>query len=624
MSIFFMLILFITASAFLTLLPVESREAQRTERNIQASQTAEAGIHEALTWLRAQLAPYDGSPSREPLAPGVYPAESARTRAFGNGWTYRWSLEADPQTYPNGSNPIRAYTIVSRSYFKDEVFSEARAEVIQESLTEYAALYDTWPETLMKGLESTDAPAGGKVHSNETLNFYVPEQNGFWNSSGPPIFDQGVTSTGVVNMGWSDRGGDGFGYYGGTYSVSGGRRVPNEIAGMKPFNSSGPIPSRYARMAEGGRDNVKSGVDEVPLPENTFALGDAAWGFDATNPLPGSTERGVHINETSGNVSGIYIEGDVEEMQLGYGGSQPSRQSGGSAVNYGQNSWVKVEVPINGQRRIDNNENVTVITVKEDPITLPAGTTLDGNALTGPSTINPGNTLVRRADGTWESYSGELNGSVYVNGDIRDLWGVNKGRRTIAVASDAGSLDNKIIIGGREPDNVSNSLQNGANEPLSTNANEKGLVQFGVVDADGDGILDSPRTADNTLGLIARDVLVSRRLQNNNRWNVHSSSNPLYIYATVMGGLDGTQGSYRVEDHDEGGLGFAYTYGSKLMARAGAWGTANFSGPVNGLTLGTSFFDGPASIQPPPFFPAKPSFAVKSYFELKDNSGDSL
>ena len=48
MAIFFLMILFLAASAFLVLLPVESRAVQQTERLSAAALTADAGVNEAL------------------------------------------------------------------------------------------------------------------------------------------------------------------------------------------------------------------------------------------------------------------------------------------------------------------------------------------------------------------------------------------------------------------------------------------------------------------------------------------------------------------------------------------------------------------------------------------------
>ncbi len=79
MTIFFMVILFITASAFLVLIPVESRAALRSEQQTTSALVAEAGVTEALAWLRYQLAPPDDSGSKEPMASGVYPSEVHQT-----------------------------------------------------------------------------------------------------------------------------------------------------------------------------------------------------------------------------------------------------------------------------------------------------------------------------------------------------------------------------------------------------------------------------------------------------------------------------------------------------------------------------------------------------------------
>jgi len=596
MSVFFMLILFITASAFLVLLPVESRAALRTEQVTQGGLVADAGVNEAMTWLRFTIDPSkNGGASLEPMNAGVYPSVNERTQEMGNGWTYRWELIPDDQTYPNGSNNIRAYTIVSRAYRNGKAYREARAEVIQETLNVYSELIDDWQDNLVKPLRSTTAPAGGPVHINDVLRMWIPEGNGFWTSGGDPIFDHGLTASGAANNSL-----DGFLYYQGNWN--------GNDSNKRPYNNSGPIESRYERMAEGGRDNVRAGAADVPLPENTFRLRDAAWGFNQNN-IPNNT--GVHVNEVNGKVQGIYIEGDVEEMQLGFGGSEPA---GSNSVYYGQNSWVKIEQPGNGTNSIDDNENYTVITVDSDPVTLPSGTELNGVTLSSPTTLPVGSTLMREPDGsggeTFSSWNSELNGVVFANGDIRDLWGINKGRRTIAVAGEANSTssdDHTIWIGGREDDS-----NNNPNSPLSTAQGEKGLIQFGVTDNNNDGVLDPPTTAENVLGIIAPDVYVSDRLKEWDRWdNPHSETNPLYLYATILGGLTGDGGTYAVEDHDDGGAGWVYRYGSRIMVDAGAWGTTSGHGLINGNT----FFDEPASTNPPPYFPTKPSFVVKSYYE---------
>ena len=280
MSIFFMVILFISASAFLVLLPVESRAAVRTEQQTQGSLVADAGVSEAIAWLRFQLAPPDGSASREPMQSSVYPSQSARTRTLGKGWSYRWSLVADSQTFPNGSNPIRAFTVISRSYRNGVAQREARAQIIQESLAKYAALYDGWPSNLVMGVASDSEPAGGPVHVNDTLNLWVKDGASFWGSAGPPKFSHGLTATGSYTGSP-----DGFGWYQGNNSGT--------SADKRPYNNGGPIASRYNRLANGGRANMNAGQSPVTLPSNTFQMRDAAWGFNPVNPLP-STCGGLH------------------------------------------------------------------------------------------------------------------------------------------------------------------------------------------------------------------------------------------------------------------------------------------------------------------------------------------
>lgn len=598
MTIFFMVILFITASAFLVLIPVESRAAMRSEQQTTSALVAEGGVTESLAWLRFQLAPPDGSASREPMAAGVYPSQALRTREMGNNWTYRWSLVADDQTFPNGSNPIRAYTIISRAYKGGEVKREARAEVIQDSLSQYAALYDDWPRNLVMPVRSTSVPAGGPIHINDVMRLWVPEGSSYWTSPGEPKFSHGITASGTFNNSQ-----DGFAYYQGNWYGSNSSK--------RPYNSSGPINSRYNRMAAGGLSSVQAGQSNVPLPENTFALRDAAWGFNPSNPLPNTP--GVHLNVEGGTVQGIYIEGDAEEVQLGVGGSE---SAGAGNVNYGNNSWVKVELPFNGQNSIDTEEAVTVVSI-EEPLSLPVGTVVNGASIATTTTYPADTTLVRRATGVFEYYDSRLNGVVYATGDIKNFWGTNKGRRTVAVESDAATaVFHDIIIGGREDDSNSNSATN-----LSLAAGEKGLLQYEAVDDDSDGVLDAPSTAENVLGVVGHNVRVSSRLKQGSSWtNSHPQNNPLYLYAVVLAGTPHNGGTYSVESYNSGGAGWTYRYGSRIMEKGGAWGTTSGHGLINGNT----FFDEPAAVQPPPYFPSVPSFSIKSYQDLPVFDGETL
>lgn len=593
MSIFFMLILFITASAFLVLLPVENRAALRTEEITQGGLVADAGINDALSWLREQLAPADGSPSKEPMAAGVYPTAGGRTVDMGKGWSYRWELIADSETFPNGSNTTRAYTIVSKAFRKGKIFREARAEVIQDSLSKYAALYDHWPTNLVQPLRTTSAPAGGPVHVNDVMNLWIPEGASLWSHPGDPIYSHGLTASESASGSQ-----DGFRYYQGNYSGSDAAKLP--------YNAGGPLESRYARMANGGRNNVVSGTEEVELPENTFQLRDAAWGFNQGAP---PTTTGVHINEVSGATQGIYIVGEVEEMELGFGGTE---NANGISVSYGDNSWVKIEQPNGATNSIDAGRNFTVVTV-ETAMTLPAGVELDGTTLGSAATIPAGSTLRKNNDGTFDSFAGEPNGMVYATDDINNLWGVNKGRRTVAVEGDeAAGVKHKIRIGGKEND---------SNGDVSAAAGEKGLIQFGATDADADGVLDPPSTAQHTLGLIGRDIMISSALKKSGRWDTpHPENNPLYLYAIVLGGLTGDGGTYAVENYGDGGGGWAYRVGSRIMVDAGAWGTTSGHGLINGKT----FYDEPASESPPPYFPSTPFFSLKSYLELPALTGETL
>lgn len=593
LCLFVLVMLEMLSVVFLRMLPIEATAALRAENGNVAALVAESGVTECLAWLRFQLSPPDGSASREPLYPSVYPSESQRTTQMGGGWSFCWSLTADDKTYPNGSDPIRAYTLVSVASRDGVPQRQARVQIVQDSFSRFAKFVNVWPSSMVYPLRSNTAPAGGPVHVNDKLRLWIAEGASFWTSPGSPPFSHGVTASGVFDAG--QPGQDGFAYYQGNTSGSDPARLPYDP-------NLGPIKERYARMVAGGQQNMKAGAARLDMPANTFNLRDAAWGFGSLNPLP--TADGVYVNSTgAGAVSGgITIVGTVEEMQLGFGGSQPA---GSSTVDYGTNSWVKVEQPVAGRNSIDANQCVTVVTVKESSVTLPAGATLNGSPLSASMLILPGNTLVRKADGTFALYSGGLNGAIYVTENIQDLWGVNKGRRTIAVESNkATGKYRKIVVGGKESD---------SDGSFSVQAGEKGLLQAGMVDGDGDGVLDVPANADNVLGLVAYDVEVSSKLKPSGSWSAaHPATNPLYMIAVVLAGIPDVGGGYKVAGYDSGGSGCAYRIGGQVQCEAGAWGTTS----GNGFTLGNTFFDPAAASSPPPYFPTLPTFSIKSYEDI--------
>lgn len=604
LALLFMFLLQLIAFAFATMIPVEARSALKSEQDTIGALVADAGVTEALAWLRNQIAPPDGSASREPMHTSVYPSQSFRTTDMGRDWSYRWELIPDSETFPNGSNNIRAYTIISKAYRNGRIKRIARVQVIQESLSRYAALYDRWSTNLVMGIDEDDAPQGGPVHVNDVLRLWIKSAS-FWESAGDPIFSHGLTASGSFSAeSNAGPGEDGFAYYRGNWSGGSRNLIPYDPV-------SGPIASRYNRLVSGGIENMTAGAADVPLPTNTFEIRDAAWGFNSSNPLP--AVDGVYINTVGSEpAGGIYVRGVVEEMQLGVGGSQPASGAAG-AVNYGNNSWVKIEQPGNGRNSIDTHEAVTVLTIDETPVTVPAGATVNGTTLSAPTTYPVGSTLMRNVDGTFSSFDGALNGTVYGTEDINNLWGTNKTRRTITVESDlAQNKRSDIRIGGHETDSNGN---------VSVSANQKGLIQYGVSDDDGDGILDAPTTADNVLGLVGYNVLIASELKSGGSWaNSHPSNNPLYLYATVLAGLEGDGGSYKVEDYGSGGAGYTYRYGSRIMVQAGPWGTTS----GHGLVEGTTFFDEPASVSPPPYFPTAPSFAIKSYEDKPALDGETL
>ncbi|MCA9791711.1 MAG: hypothetical protein KC910_07945, partial [Candidatus Eremiobacteraeota bacterium] len=289
-----------------------------------------------------------------------------------------------------------------------------------------------------------------------------------------------------------------------------------------------------------------------------------------------------------------------------------SQTAGSSTVSYGTNSWIKVEQYRSGVRAIDSNQCYTVVTVEDGSVVLPASATVNGSKLKSPLTVAVGNTILRQPDGTFTTYQGVGNGVVYATSDIDNLWGTNKGRRTVVCEQNKStSTYGTIRIGG---------WQNDSTGTISKSAGQKGLLAYGVSDANHDGVLDAPSTAANALGLVAYDVSVSSSLKGSGWSYSHPSNNPLYLYCSVVAGMSGRGGSYSVESYNSGGAGYAYRYGSRIQVEAGAWGTTS----GHGLIMGTSYFDEASAVSPPPYFPALPTFSVVTYEDVPVFDGDHL
>lgn len=183
-------------------------------------------------------------------------------------------------------------------------------------------------------------------------------------------------------------------------------------------------PEELAAMFQQGKE-LGVAVIELPQyravtdPDNPKSLQRIAWG--SSDPVP--TDDGVYVHNDGTNVTaGIYVKGDINDIALG--------------VNNG-NSEIVIS---------QTGETVTITSVS-NPITLPAGTILNGSPLGAPYTIPQNTTLIKKQSGgsiEYTFYNGTTNGLLYSHGKINSLHGTQKGKLTIAAHQDIIITDNVV------------------------------------------------------------------------------------------------------------------------------------------------------------------------------------
>ncbi len=545
LSIFFLFLLFFLAMALLQLLPVELNAARWARMNQEASYAADAGITDTMTWLEDVLAGNQGS--LNDLTKSI-----ERDGTFGD---WAWSVKVEPDAETRNSNPVHVFRLTAVATLDDRPYRKVVVDVGQDSFAKYLSFIGS-SNNDMRWTLTRNSRMEGPMHVNGIASIAYASN---WFSVGAPNFSSTYTASGFYTPPGKPAGfGDGV-----RYKTVGG--LDNDD---KPYNEQGvPIPDRYERILTGGREALKTGVREKEMPENNRNLAQEAWGSQVS---PG--EQGVHINTAlgSGDQRGIFIQGDVERMDLSVVG-------GNSVMTVTQGT--------------DGAEQRTVVTVLSDQgMTLPAGAMVNGVVQSAGQHIDVRNTVIQKPDGpggvkVFSVAPGLTNGLVYCSGTIKGLQGENKGRRTIAV-----------------------DVENGQDIVISGDLTRNDTV-----------IGEKPAGAADTLGLIGNNVRIGRTAR-------RDLNNPLYLYCSVFAGrkkADGTyEGTFKVDDLDESqlGVGLFTMFGSLVRAQDSGflmvW-TDPSTGAIqdNAGFLSQLRYDPSTATNPPPYFPTVPILKVLSWRE---------
>lgn len=382
LSILFLNALFALAVVLLSVLPMEMRSAGYQRLATEAYYAAEAGVLQSLAMLETRAAE-----SLAPLPDGKATCELRGTLA---NWKWKVNIEADPQTPPNGTSPLSAFTLRSTAFLDGRSYRTVTVGVRQESITRYAWFEEGGSENLH--IFADQFQIDGPFHTNGFVQLIVPPD--FYGSSSKPTFSQGITSAGA----WS-RSPDGVSY-----------ENPYGYASVPPYDSSGRIiDSRYKKIfGPGGRSAVQTRAKAIKLSTQTQNLAANAWGSD----LPRPSQVGVHagLGSSSNQVKGgVYIVGDVDRMTL-------AEEQGNSVITIEQGGRV-----------------TRVVETLTTGVTTPDGTP-----------VPQGSTMIVSGDQV-AVYNGLTNGLVFSTGNIASLSGRNRGQRTVAVDVDR---DKTITITG--------------------------------------------------------------------------------------------------------------------------------------------------------------------------------
>lgn len=202
-----------------------------------------------------------------------------------------------------------------------------------------------------------------------------------------------------------------------------------------------------------------------------------------------------------------------------------------------------------------------------------------GGSVTAPGgqVVPRGKTLIVTTPGNQVTIlDSTTNGVVFSTGSISSLSGVNKGPRTIAADISAGS---EIVIGG--------SITRSDTTPGQ-----------------------APTGPGDNLGIVARQVRIPTSIPRN-------MSNPLYMYAAMIGGVPGGAGGFKVDEYDNPyrGLGSLRVFGSMSFSHQDVNGTVTSSGQLmSGFDLQVRY-DANLALTPPPYFPSFPKLTVRSWKE---------
>lgn len=635
LTLFFMILLYTVASSYYLMIPAEMRSAVRLQDDAEAFYVADSGISDAIAQMEYQVNTdsnnfenYTPTGTFWVSANGVAPITAANpvptsqflnaadarqlvaTKTYATALADRFSYEVVLERWAFKQGGLRvpdAYRVVSRAV-RDRGARTSRLRrtvtswCIQKNFANYAYFVDRLPSDIW--LDLNTFRIDGPYHTNNRVMLSAPSN---WSDATGSSFRSQLSMP--QSMAYTDP----------TLNrVVDGVRWNSYSANGLPYNpSTGVINGdRYQRVIDGGVERVHQTAAAIQLPSDSGRLEAAAFGSTVTGSLaataPTSTfgtasSVNLHIPTASSGgtypslAAGLYFQGNLDQVTL-------------SAPTAGNGNSVSSDDNTNAVMSVTQGSYTTNITSVYETLTVPAGALINGS--TTPSSAattlrfsdnSVGYTVVR--DGTsnrYRVYQGVGNGAIFVDGNVSGLRGVNRGRKTIATATDTGSAtanDKKIWING--------SLTR-ADTPVidPTTGRSTGTAPTGVRDQ---------------LGLVSYAVRMKRDDVTNPFVPARSATSttaPVLLYAAIFAGRGGdpnatspsSGGGMGSDNYDSGTGGHFSLFGSLTEGTRQAKGT--FGG--NSGSTGYSYeyhYDSNFSATAPPFFPGTSGFRMASWTE---------
>ncbi|MBX3172175.1 MAG: hypothetical protein KF760_32520 [Candidatus Eremiobacteraeota bacterium] len=633
LTLFFMILLYTVASSYYVMIPAEMRSAVRLQDDAEAFYVADSGISDALAQMEYQVNTdhnnfenyttsgtfWVASNGVAPIAPAnpvlstqFLNAADARqlvaNKTYATSVTARLSYEVILERWAFKQGGLRvpdAYRVVSRAVRdRGAPTSRLRRTVtswcIQKNFANYAYFVDRLPSDIW--LDLNTFRIDGPYHTNNRVMLSAPS-----NWSGASSFKSQLSMP--QSMAYTDpnlrRVVDGVRWN--SYSASG---LPYEP-------TTGVINGdRYQRVIDGGVERVHQTAAPIQLPSDSGRLEAAAFGSNVSGSVPytaatsafgTASSVNLHVPTASSGGSypamgaGLYFQGNLDQVTL----SAPAAANG-NATSSDDNT--------NAVMTVTQGSYTANITTVYESLTVPAGALINGSTSPTASATNlkfsdnnVGYTVVR--DGTsnrYRIYQGVGNGAIFVDGNINGLRGVNRGRKTIATATDTGSStsnDKKIYINGPITRADTPTLD-------PSTGKQTGTAPTGVRDQ---------------LGLVSYAVRMKRDDVTNPFVPARSATSPnapVLLYAAIFAGRGGDPnatsnligGGMGTDNYDVGTSGHFSLFGSLTE------GTRQVKGTFGGTGGGTGYsyeyhYDTNFSATAPPFFPGTSGFRMASWTE---------